>query len=128
MSDRVRFIPNPVTGKNVLLMDFSGFDNSIEALPYISEARSTVAMQEPTSVYCLVDVTGSRFNIETVEAMKDLATHNRSFVIASALIGVTGLQRVILESVIAFSRRKNLKAIPTREEAFAWLAVQQPAS
>lgn len=128
MSDRIRFIPDPASGKNVLLIDLAGFENTLDSLPYINEARATVALQPPRSLRCIVDVTGSRFNVEIVEALKELARHNKPFVIASALIGVAGLQRVILESVITFSGRKNLKSLPSREEAFAWLAEQKPAA
>lgn len=128
MSERIRFIPNPLNASRVLLMDFSGFQTASDSLPFIQEAREFVATQPANSVHCLVDVSGSRFNADVVEAMKDLATHNRPYVIASALIGVGGLQRVILESVVTFSRRKNLKPLTTREEAFAWLASQESAA
>jgi len=37
------------------------------------------AVPNECKVHCLVDVPGSRFNIETVEAMKNLASHNRPF-------------------------------------------------
>ena len=124
MSDRVRFIPNPVSRNNVLLIDVSGFSDPSEALPFISEAQAMVSGQPLQSVYCLVDVTGSRFNVDVVEAMKRLATHDRPFVIASAVVGVAGLMRVIFESVLAFSARKNLKSFPSRGEAFTWLATQ----
>lgn len=127
MSDRIRLIPNSVNGKDVLLIDLSQFAIPTDGLPYIREARDFVGMQRPLSVYCLVDVTAARFNVEVVEALKDLATHNRPFVVATALIGVSGLQRVIFESIVAFSGRKNLKPFPSRDEAFAWLATQTPA-
>jgi len=126
MSDRVRFIPNPVGHTNVLLIDVSGFANPSEALPFIDEAKITVSGQPLRSVYCLVDVTGSRFNVDVVEAMKELATHDRPYVIASAVVGVAGLMRVIFESVLAFSARKNLKSFPSRGEAFTWLSLQKP--
>jgi hypothetical protein len=128
MSDRIRFIPSPANGANVLLMDLSGFVNTADSFRYIREARETVAAQPPLSLHCLVDVSGSRFNVDVVEAMKDLAMHNKPFVIATALVGVTGLQRVILESVVKLTGRKNLKQMPSRAEAFDWLAAQKPAS
>ncbi|MDQ2891404.1 MAG: hypothetical protein M3R65_12760 [Gemmatimonadota bacterium] len=136
MSDRVRFIPSPRGTGRVLLIDLTAFASPHEALEYIAEAGSRVATQPKNSVRCLVDVTGARFNGDVVQALKELAAHNRAYVMASAIVGVTGLQRVILDSVIKFSSRKNLKSIPTRDEAFAWLAAQddgagataQPAS
>ena len=124
MSDRVTFIDNPVTGRPALLMDFSGFTTAGDALPHISAARDVVATQPARSLHGIVDVTGSKFNSQVVEALKELATHNAPFMIASGIVGVAGLQRVILDSVIAITGRSNLKAFPTRGEALSWLATQ----
>lgn len=127
MSDRIRFIPNPASSDQVLLIDLRGFNTPSESLDYIALARSVVAAQPHNSLQCLVDVTDARFNTEVVEAMKEFAAHNRPFVISSAIVGVTGLQRIILEAVTKFTGRTNLKAIPTRDEAFTWLAEQRAA-
>lgn len=124
MSDRIAFIDNPVTGRPALLMDFSGFAIASDALPHISAARDVVATQPARSLHGVVDVTGSKFNTQVVEALKELATHNAPFMIASGIVGVAGLQRVILDSVIAISGRSNLKAFPTRGDALSWLATQ----
>jgi hypothetical protein len=128
MSERVRFIPNPESGGDVLLIDLSGFVVASDSLPFILTARTTVAGQPPASVCCVVDVSESRFNTDVVEALKDLAAHNRPFVIASAVIGISGLMRVIMESVAVFSGRRNLKACASRAEAFHWLAAQVPVA
>ena len=124
MSERIAFFPNPHGGGQVLLLDFSGFTSASSALPTISAAREMVTRQALASTFCLVDVTGSKFNSEVVDALKALASDNRPYVVASALIGVTGLMRVILDGVLAFTGRSNLKAFPTREDALAWLSAQ----
>jgi hypothetical protein len=128
MSERIHFTPNPYGGRQILVIDFSGFTNASSALPTITAAREMVARQPLESTLCLVDVTGSKFNSEVVDALKALAMHNRPYVIASALIGVSGLQRVILDGVLAFTGRTNLKAFATRDEAFAWLADRAKAA
>lgn len=128
MSNRVRFIPNPSGGNEVLLIDLTGFAAPLDAIDTINEARSLIAAQPLSSVRCIVDVTAARFNTDVVEALKELAAANKPYMIATGLIGVTGLQRIILEAVIKFTARKNLKSMPSREEAFAWLAAQAPGS
>lgn len=124
MSDRIAFIENPTTGRPALLMDFSGFTTAADALPHIAAARDLIGTQPARSVHGVVDVTGSKFNAQVVEAMKDFVAHNRPFMVASGIVGVAGLQRVILDSVIAITGRSNLKAFPTRGDALAWLATQ----
>lgn len=124
MSERIAFIENPVSGRQTLLMDFSGFTTAADALPFIDAAREVVSTQPARSLLGVVDVTGSKFNTRVVEAMKEFAAHNAPFMIASGIVGVAGLQRVILDSVIAITGRSNLKAFPTRGEALSWLATQ----
>jgi len=124
MSERISFIENPATGRQALLMDFSGFTTASDALPFIHAARDVVGTQPARSLHGVVDVTGSKFNTHVVEALKELAAHNAPFMIASGIVGVAGLQKVILDSVIAITGRSNLKAFPTRGDALSWLATQ----
>ena len=125
---RVRFIPNQQSGAHVLLIDLSDFAHPVDSLPHIAAARKVVGEQPPKSVCCIVDISGSPYNVEVIDALNALSIHNRPFVIASAIIGVTGFKRVIMESVMMFSRRTNLKALPSREAAFEWLAGQTAES
>ena len=128
MPERVRFIPNPAGGGQVLLIDLTGFAAPIESMDTITAARHTIATQPHSSVRCIVDVRAARFNTDVVEALKELAAANKPYMIATSLVGVSGLQRIILDAVIKFTGRKNLKAISSFEDAFVWLAQQQPGS
>lgn len=128
MSNRVRFIPNQQSGAHVLLIDLSDFARPLDSLPHIEAARKVVCEQPHKSVCCIVDISGSPYNVEVIDKLKDLASHNRPFVIASAIIGVTGFKRLIMESVTKFAGRTNLKAVPSREAAFEWLAGQTTTS
>lgn len=120
MAARTRFID--IKGTRVLLMDFSGFEDANGALSHIAEAKTFVAGQPRNSLRTLVDVSGSRFNPDVANAIKDLAAHNRPFVIRGAVVGLGGLQKIVYQAVLAFSGRTNLKAFGTRDEAEAWLA------
>lgn len=115
---------NPTGGASVLLMNFSGFTTAADALPHIAAAAALIAEQPPTSLRTLVDVTGSRCNIEVVESLKQFVAGNRPYVIASAVVGVSGLQKIILDGILTFSSRSNLKSFPARAEALHWLASQ----
>ncbi len=124
MSDRISFVTNPVSGTPVLLMDFSGLTVPMDALRHIEAAAVVVAQQPAHSLHTLVDVTGSKCNIEIVEKLKQFVAANRPHVIASAIIGVSGLQKIILDSILTFSGRSNLKSFAEKPAAFSWLAAQ----
>lgn len=124
MSDRVSFLTNPTGGAQVLMMNFAGFNAAADALPHIAAAAALIAAQPPASLRTIVDVTGSKCNIEVVESLKQFVAGNRPYIIASAIVGMNGLQRIILDGILTFSSRSNLKSFPARTEALHWLASQ----
>lgn len=124
VSERISFVRDPGSGILVLLLNFSGFTDAADSLAHIASARELISRQPPCSLYILLDVTGSRFNTEIVDALRELASHNRPFVRASAVVGVSGVQKTVLEGVVAFTGRTNLKAFPDRNAGLRWLVQQ----
>jgi Cu2+-containing amine oxidase len=118
MEDRVRFITH--AGKRILHLDFSGCRPE-EALNVIARAKKVIAQQPERSLLTLTDVTDTRFSDAVAQEMKHFTAHNRPFVRAAAVVGVTGLKRIIFEAVIAFSKRK-VTTFDTIEKAKQWLA------
>lgn len=120
--ERTRFTDH--RGKQILVADFSGVRDKAEALRLIEHARQTIGRQPPKSVRLLTDVTNAHYDPTIVQALKDFAAHNTPFLIASAVVGVTGLRRVVYTGVVAFSRRK-IHIADTREAAMEWLVQQE---
>jgi hypothetical protein len=56
--------------------------------------------------------------------VQHLATHNTPFVLASAIVGLSGLQRVILSAVMRVTGRK-FATFDDVEVAKDWLVAQQ---
>jgi hypothetical protein len=116
---RTRFIE--VRGATVLLLDFSRILNPYDVLPAIAEAKGIIARQPPDSLLLMTDVTGSRFNPEIANALKEFAAHNRPYVRKAAIIGLSGLQKLVYRAVLAFTGRTNLRPFATRADAEPWL-------
>ena len=55
------------------------------------------------------------------DGLKQFTAHNKPYVKAGAVVGVTGLKRIIFSAVVTFSRR-NLEAFDDVEQAKHWLA------
>ena len=104
--ERVRFLQHK--GKQLLHLDFSRA-KADEVITIIDRAKAVIGAQPEGSVRTLTDVTDATFNTPVSEAMKDLVNHNKRFVIASAVVGVTGLKQIIYNAVVKFSGR-NLVA------------------
>lgn len=119
-SGRIRFIDND--GQRVILYDFEGITDVPTGLQVIAEARAFMAQLEPDgSHYVLTDVRGTRYDRRIIDAMKELATRNRSYVRAAAVVSDSALHRAAVTMIAMVSRRK-LEVFDNREDALAYLA------
>jgi Cu2+-containing amine oxidase len=118
--DRVTFITHG--GKEILLLDFSGL-KAAEAIGLVEPAKRVISSRPLNSILTLTDVTDIRFNEELSQKMKEFTSHNKPYVRAAAVVGITGLRQVIYNAVVAFSRRK-IATFDTRDDAKKWLVEQ----
>ena len=117
MASRVRVIEH-----GIVLQDFSRILDVETALASISEARAFMQTRpRDRSTLLLTDFTGSTFNQDVTDAMRQLAADHKPYVRASAVFGMTAIMRVILRAVIALTGR-DIRLFGKREEAIAWLA------
>lgn len=110
-------------GVRIALLDFANVQSTEEALAAIEEAGRIVQAEPFRSVRTMTLVTGSRFNSEVLEAIKRLAVNNRPYVLAGAVVGLSGLQTVVYTTVMRFSKR-NIPAFADIEAARDWLIAQ----
>ncbi len=92
-----------------------------EVLTVIDQAKAAIRTQAQQSVFILTDVTNTAFNSKVSDAMREFVMHNKPYVVASAVVGVTGLKQIIYNAVMKFSGRK-LTAFDSLAEAKDWLA------
>jgi hypothetical protein len=85
-----------------------------EMFAVIANAREIIRNQPEASVFSLTDVTDAWFDPEVIDAMKEFVAGNKPYVVAAAVVGVTG--RVMK----LFGRR--LVLFDTIEQAKEWLA------
>jgi hypothetical protein len=117
-TSRVKFITH--REKEILFLDFS---NTLphEVLQTIEDAKRVISARPKRSLLTLTDVTNARFNEAVGDGLKQFTAHNKPYVKAGAVVGVTGLKRIIFSAVIAFSRR-NIETFDDIEQAKHWLA------
>lgn len=102
-SERVKFIKHG--GRNILFLNFVDCSTN-DVLNTINEAKLVIGAQPEGSVLTLTDVTNARFNEDVTDRMKEFTAHNKPFVKAGAIIGVSGIKKIIFEAVMMFSKRK----------------------
>jgi hypothetical protein len=117
---RVRFIEH--AGRRVLFLNYSHCDVSM-LKAVAEEGHRVIALEQPNSVLTLNDVTGTTFDKESVAVLQTKVAANAPYVLRAAVVGISGLQRLIYEGVQAFSKRR-IPHFETREEALNWLAAE----
>ncbi len=110
-------------GKRIVFVDFShtDFRGITQA---IAEAEPLIAGQPPASVLCLVETFGTGFSFEISQAIKEFTLRNKPFMKMTAIVGLEGLQKIVLNSVIVFTKRKNLVTKGSRTDALDFLVAQ----
>ena len=105
--------------KRVLFVNYSHCD--IPMLKAVAaEGNRVISREALNSVLTLNDVTGTSFDKESVAVLQSKVAANAPYVRRAAVIGISGLQRLIYEGIQAFSKR-NLPLFPSRLEALDWL-------
>ncbi len=118
--ERIQFMQHK--GRQILHLDLTNA-KATEVVQLVRDATPVIAAQPAKSLRTLTDVTNMNFNTEATEALKQFTKHNKPFVIAGAVVGVTGLKQIIYNAVLKFSGR-NIVAFDTLEQAKDWLATQ----
>jgi hypothetical protein len=114
---RVRFTTH--RGKRVLAIDYSHCE--VAMLKAVAEEMHRVIVREPlNSVRTLTDVAGTGFDHDSVEFLKARVAANAPYVRRAAVIGISGLQRLIYEAVKLFTKR-SIPHFLTRAEALDYL-------
>lgn len=118
--ERAYFIQHK--GERILILD--GSSCTVEDAPaHLAKAREIIRSQPEKSVYTLTDLTNARFIDKIAADMKETIAGNRPYVYAAAMVGVTGLKQILLNSVLKLTGRK-LALFNTVEQAKDWLVAQ----
>lgn len=94
-----------------------------EVLEIIAEVKNLMAHQHKQLMLTLTIVTGARYDSGVTEALKELAKNNKPYVKAAAVVGLTQLQKAILNSVSKYSDR-HFEAFDDLQKAKDWLVKQ----
>ena len=121
MTGRVRFDDH--VGRRILVTDLSNLEPD-QTPEVLDEARRVVAtLPRERSLLSLLVVRNMRFDPRTIDVMKKVGRDNEPWVIATAVVGLSSIGRVLARVVSTFSGRRYA-AFETVEQAKEWLARQ----
>ncbi|MFH1459561.1 MAG: STAS/SEC14 domain-containing protein [Candidatus Omnitrophota bacterium] len=122
MGNRIKWIV--YKNKRILFHDYSGirgFQGEGEQLA--QEVNEFVEKLTEYNILELVDVRNSFGDLESVKRLKEISKRLKPRIKKSAVIGVSGIKKVILDAINTFSERK-IKPFKTEEEAKEWLILE----
>ncbi len=111
-------------GKRILFMNLGGITESEDLRERIATIEPVVEKEEPYSICCICSLANSRTSPESTQTLKNFTKHNQPYIKMTAIIGLTGLQKVVYQGVVLFTGRKNLVIKDTKQEALDWLIEQ----
>ncbi len=121
MLDRIIWIEHK--GRSILFEDMSGLRDSADICA-VSDASTALICKEPeSSVLLFTDVTDAHYNPYVVNRLKENTKLTTPHMKAYVVVGITGLMRVVLQSLVMFIGQ-DMKMWNTIEEAKEWLFQQ----
>jgi hypothetical protein len=118
--ERVRFIEH--RSRRLLLLDFS-YCRAEEVLKLIEDTGKIIRVEPPRSLLTLTDVTGTKYNMDVTQTMKEFTNGNKPHIRAAAVVGIDGLKKIVYEAIMRFSER-NVPIFSDIEKAKDWLVEQ----
>ena len=108
--------------KQIFHIDLSGFGRDTDAFRKELMAAESVTCQQPAgSLAVLTDVRDTVASSEVMNLAKESSGRTTKYVRKTAVIGVTGIRRVLLDAVSRFSGQQ-FAAFDDIEAAKDWLA------
>jgi hypothetical protein len=112
-------------GKNFVYYDLSDFQVLDEYLQMIQMAKSEIVKYPEQSLLTITNIKRVKFDTSVKNAVAEWMTFNKLYVKCGAMIGVDGIKKIMLNSILTISGRNNVKFVFTKEEAIDWLLKQK---
>ncbi len=120
--ERVSFVKHK--NRDILVVDISGIRNVEESIATLQNATRLVKAQAPGSLLMLTNVSGTHYDTAGADAIKTYSRENTPFVKASAVVGVSGIKRLVLNTIVKITGRR-IMPFDDLEAAKDWLAGQE---
>jgi len=123
MTDRLKKVSH--RGCTILFTDYSNFSTFDEWKTLLDAERELMPNEKPGSVLALAVFTGSRLSASVFTAIKELAVHNKPYIKASALVGLSSLQQAVFLKGIERTSDRSFGLFDSVDDAMNWLAERQ---
>lgn len=106
-------------GVEIFEVDFQNLTPE-KALEAIAEAKKAIVTRPKGSIRAITFVANSHFDQRVNEALREFTAHNKPYVVKSAVVGVTGLQQMLLSGIRILTGR-DIRGFDDEVAARNWL-------
>ena len=112
-------------GKKMFCLSVAGLQLHEKKLvaQILEDGKKEIRRHPSKSALVITDITNTGYDSEVATMFKEYASHNTPYVKASAVVGASGLQKIILTAIKTLTKR-DFHLSATIEEAKEWLAGQ----
>ena len=127
MVERVRIEEFSRDGINFMYIDLSDLKSNEEFLELTRVIEPAVAKYPEHSLNTITNIENIRIDTESKKFVTRYLDHNKPFVKYGAVIGLDGIKKILVSTVIKLSGRKDLIFAFTKEQAIELLLKQEKA-
>ncbi len=111
--------------KNIFCLDLSGLQlaDKKEFRELVQSAKEKIQTHAPKSLLVITNITDTGFDTDAAAVVGDYAMSNTPFVKASAVVGSSGMQKIVINAIKVVTGREFFLA-DSMEEAQDWLVNQ----
>jgi hypothetical protein len=124
MEDRVEMFERD--GIRFIFYDVSHFRSNAEFSEFIALAENFISKFPQEAAFCSVtNIEGVTYDSETKKIVAEWMNFNRPFIKYGAVIGLDGIKKIMVNSILRISGRSNMKFFHSRQEAIDWFLSQK---
>jgi hypothetical protein len=113
-----------VEGKSIIYIDFSQAKSDEEYSIAFEKINKAIANYPESSVYTITNMAGTRIDTLSKDNFIEYAKHNKPYVRKGVLIGLDGVTKMIVGSIIKGAGRDDFHVAFTKEKAIEWILQQ----
>lgn len=107
--------------KSFIYFDLSKLQNNGEIETVIEAAKGVVGKYPDNSLYTITNLADLVFDTRTKEITSAWMAFNQPYVVYDTVVGLDGIRKIMFNSVLKLSGRKNMKIFSTKQQAIEWL-------
>ncbi|MCD4814260.1 hypothetical protein K8S19_11285 [bacterium] len=112
-------------GRRILQLDLTGAkDGKKEGFMVIGKLNELIVKEPMNSVLALIDVSQAYLTPKILAILKEGAGKNKNYVKAAAIVGASGVKKLLMQ-IVANITGRNIKQFNSISEAKDWLVLQE---